>query len=457
MRVTLKFEGDFSEIIKSRIHYSMSSVCFFNGWTMVDEGGDLRVLYGRTPRPLEASEFFVLASYRPLESSAYPPRPEFRMLSGNQVPIIHANDSEIDWLGEIFEWLSGAYEHVSGQFDSYGRLGFEGSLFARYNLTPKIPWASILINEFTKTLGKQSFVRVQKHTIIPSIDIDYVLNSIPQSVFKVLKTSLQHLYSYRNLGRTLESLLNLPRAISGSLTRKIFLDLMSHPELTQHLSIFVLGSQAHRRDAQFSISSVQQDLRSVQAKGADIGLHGSYESFVEGADLEDQKRRLQSAGLDPFGHRAHWLRFSHSTTLFSRLEGIHIKYDSSMGFSTHPGYRNGVSQPFVPYDLQNERPFSILEIPLVLMDATLMSFQHPRDEVQEVLTNGQKFGPMVASILWHDPFNAITVTNDLNRIFWEILNAPSFEKKSAKEIYSYYLQRARNAGLLLKDTNLTTE
>ena len=44
-----------------------------------------------------------------------------------------------------------------------------------------------------------------------------------------------------------------------------------------------------------------------------------------------------------------------------------------LGYSKAAGFRCGTCLPFHPYDIENDREMSILEWPLMFMDATYLS------------------------------------------------------------------------------------
>lgn len=56
----------------------------------------------------------------------------------------------------------------------------------------------------------------------------------------------------------------------------------------------------------------------------------------------------------------------HYHDLMEQLDGVGIKYDMSISYFSLPGYRAGISYPFYPFNIKENLPFSVLEIPLVL-------------------------------------------------------------------------------------------
>jgi hypothetical protein len=91
-----------------------------------------------------------------------------------------------------------------------------------------------------------------------------------------------------------------------------------------------------------------------------------------------------------------------------RLDRLGVDYDTSLGFSDRPGARAGFSFPFEPWDHVLGRPARFLELPLLLMDATLaeerylgLSASAARPAVDAVLDQLAAIGGG-ASVLWHN-------------------------------------------------------
>src|SRR4029079_484624 len=76
------------------------------------------------------------------------------------------------------------------------------------------------------------------------------------------------------------------------------------------------------------------------------------------------------AGASVRGVRFHYLRHDAHATL-PELDRLGFAYDSRPGYADRPGMRAGLSFPYRPYDVAADRPLALLELPLVVMDATL--------------------------------------------------------------------------------------
>ena len=104
----------------------------------------------------------------------------------------------------------------------------------------------------------------------------------------------------------------------------------------------------------------------------DVALHGSPDSAFNLGVLNKEIQALQELGFNPTGFRTHYLHFDYQKS-FSTLEAAGIKYDSTLGYWENIGFRAGTSFPFYPFNIKENRPFRVLEIPLIVMDTTLHS------------------------------------------------------------------------------------
>lgn len=104
----------------------------------------------------------------------------------------------------------------------------------------------------------------------------------------------------------------------------------------------------------------------------DVGLHGSPDSAFNLSVLNKELDNLRGLGFNPTGFRTHYLHFDYQKS-FSVLEAAGIKYDSTLGYWENIGFRAGISFPFYPFNIKENRPFRVLEIPLIVMDTTLHS------------------------------------------------------------------------------------
>jgi hypothetical protein len=139
------------------------------------------------------------------------------------------------------------------------------------------------------------------------------------------------------------------------------------------------GKTDERYDATYSLREpvVQALLSSIHARGHELGLHPSYNSYRsldvlerELAALRDVCRELrieQSA----YGGRQHFLRWEPQTwSLWARAG---LSYDSTLTYAEQSGFRAGVCFEYSAYDLQRRCVLPLTVRPLIAMDMTLLA------------------------------------------------------------------------------------
>jgi hypothetical protein len=101
-----------------------------------------------------------------------------------------------------------------------------------------------------------------------------------------------------------------------------------------------------------------------------------------------EKHRLERVlGRPVVGYRNHYLRFKIPNT-WRHLEQAGFRYDTTLGYPDALGFRNGMCHPYHPVDLNNgEAVLNILEIPMIIMDASLAGLVESYDEAWS-LTKG---------------------------------------------------------------------
>jgi len=156
------------------------------------------------------------------------------------------------------------------------------------------------------------------------------------------------------------------------------------------------------------------------------------------------------------GSRQHWLRFDDPEKLFANIDHAGLQYDSSGGWADQLGFRNGAAFSFPPYDFTRERAHDFLSIPLIIMDQGLQvarrdSREKPGELAETVLGQSRRWGWGGVSVLWHNPVEALSTSDDVNRVFWQQIEGRAQHQErwiSAEEFLKISLPRYQAAGLL---------
>jgi hypothetical protein len=124
-------------------------------------------------------------------------------------------------------------------------------------------------------------------------------------------------------------------------------------------------------------------MASFQKRGHHIGLHPSYNSFLDKRLLTEEKQLLeQQLNTTISTSRQHYLKFSVPKT-WRILSEAGIRTDSTMGYAAEPGFRCGTSKPFPVFDIHQRIQLPLTERPLLVMDVSFRFYKQstPRESI----------------------------------------------------------------------------
>ena len=161
----------------------------------------------------------------------------------------------------------------------------------------------------------------------------------------------------------------------------------------------------------------------MHARGHEIGLHGSYETFRDPARLKGELERLVHACAqerieqEAWGARQHFLRWENPTT-WRAYEEAGLAYDTTLGYSSRPGFRAGSCHEYPVFDLRARRELRLRERPLVVMDTPTLDRLGLDDDglgalIERLRAECRRAGGDF-TVLWH---NNWLVTRRQRRLF----------------------------------------
>lgn len=168
-------------------------------------------------------------------------------------------------------------------------------------------------------------------------------------------------------------------------------------------------------------------LAELQAAGWEVGWHGIHVRPTGGQRYEDQLRYLRAVAGTIAGVRQDYLQLQIPASYMAQ-ESLELAYDASLGFAEALGWRSGWSYPFHPYNLAEERPFDLLELPLVVMDRTLikpdyldLTAEAAWEAVRTILERTARTGGL-CTLLWHNEFFDSRAYPGYAELYWRILD-----------------------------------
>ncbi len=319
----------------------------------------------------------------------------------------HENDGfdlPFDVFAFIFYLVSRYEEYIDLRRDKHGRFLAKNSLAFKYDFLeqPIIDqWVEILRHRLSSKTGVDIPLRKMKRRITIDVDLPYAfkekgvkvgfgfIKDILMRQWGTLLTRAQYLLSGKD-----------PFDTYGYLHEAL---------LSQNISghFFFLCHYQRPFDENHLVRSTQwyEIIKNVSTF-ADIGLHPSYASHSNDAQLSSERQILQQLSSREILHsRQHFLKLDIPST-YRRLIDLGIRGDHSMCYAEAVGFRAGTSKSFSWYDLGREQQSPLVIYPDCAMDVTLRYYMglSPNEAVarlneleRRVILTGGDF-----SIIWHN-------------------------------------------------------
>ena len=147
---------------------------------------------------------------------------------------------------------------------------------------------------------------------------------------------------------------------------------------------FICGHTDPRRDGHYypEHPAIATLMRRIHARGHEIGLHPSFNTYLNPKALRTEADRLRQAceradvRQDGIGGRMHYLRWQTPTTLHG-LESAGLVYDTTLGWAKHPGFRCGTCHEYQAFDPVQGKALNLRLRPLIVMESTVMHDLRP--------------------------------------------------------------------------------
>jgi len=203
--------------------------------------------------------------------------------------------------------------------------------------------------------------------------------------------------------------------------------------------VYILNGDGGRFGARtpFSLSA---KLIKEAPKEMEIGIHYNYGYIRNSKKLNKQLEEIKSIKNNKVeSGRAHYLYFD-PTIDFQMLDEHNIRFDESVGWPYINSYRAGIAGPFLPFDVKNNAPYSVLELPMTFMDTDLPREDGSKDTFSAMLDHIRKVGGCL-SILVHPGACDNPERKDMKGVYGRILeelskhNARSYTPKSLRQLW----------------------
>lgn len=366
-------------------------------------------------------------------------------LFSQQGEIIHFTNKSAtirkDLISSAFYFLSCWQEYASPKLiEPSNFFAFADSLQYKHGFA-EIPvvdrYCEILhrtLNHLFSEYNSENLWNEKKFALSLSYNIDY-WHFWTDPFIKSLRERQDKLFSKKNIQKWLRILIH---KVGTKLFDSNFImnNILAH-ERSRKLSssCFLLSHDSFpdERMNYFSDENIQAEVLRV-LKNCSINLQGTKEAGYQNDYLLDEIKKLDVDNLQ--GFRVRYMNFNYQN-LFTILEKANISFDSSMGFYEAVGFRAGVSYPFYPYNIAEDRAFEVLEVPIAFTDRALYKLTKgnarlAKHKVYELMKTASIHRTHI-SIVWHNHlFDKIDYPGWGN-LYWKI---NKFDKNKYKWVCS---------------------
>jgi hypothetical protein len=172
-------------------------------------------------------------------------------------------------------------------------------------------------------------------------------------------------------------------------------------------AVYWKASQPGLRDSGYDPRhrKIRDTIQWLNENQVECGVQPGYDTFRAPEKLRREIQILREAmGAGPLGGRQHYLRWSPETWI--HWETCGLAYDSSVCFADRVGFRAGTCIPYRPWLFTLNRAAELLEIPLLVMDRTLLGYlklthEQSIEAVRDCLARCRSVGG-VFTLVWHN-------------------------------------------------------
>ncbi len=317
-----------------------------------------------------------------------------------------------DFIAAVVFMLSRWEETISGIRDNHDRFPAHASMAYRNGFLdrPIIDEYALILRHWIQYLLPNWIPQRKSPSILLTHDIDFIRKyTHPIKLGTTLLHQLRNFSSLRKLFLSIKIFFQEIQNPSSSVYIKSIKKLAEISKQNGMKSVFFFqATDPSKYDSGYSINDplIQNEIQRIKDYGFEIGLHPSYKSYDNFQNLSVEKQNLEKQlSQEVTSVRQHYLRFKVPLTWqIQSQSGFSV--DLSLGYPEIEGFRCGTCHPFHPYDLNNKKEMEILEIPLIVMDRTLMNYRKMRPtQAFDAISNIFKQCLAVEGVftlLWHN-------------------------------------------------------
>ena len=312
-----------------------------------------------------------------------------------------------DIFASAFYFLTG-WQELSSTKDYLGRFEYEQSIQKRLHII-HVPVVNYYFRLLAKAVELAYGIKLKnkihaEHTFITWVthDVDIWANTWRAELKSALKN-----FNIKSLSKLLLSIIN------GEYLENNFniISELQNKYGFKSTYFFLPRQGKHLNTCNSDYNILKPRFRNIIQKlklaGNEIGMHGGLTTSFDAKEFSSDRLKI---GFDVNANRFHYLMFDMVLTP-QLLEKNKIRIDSTLGFNSMPGFRNGTSYPFYLYNHETQQATSTLEMPLIIMDVSIFSpnylgclnAENGFTKLEPILNQIKKTGGYL-TINWHNNY-----------------------------------------------------
>lgn len=359
-------------------------------------------------------------------------------VSGLQDPLIrdHSGNIEIhyDILGLTY-WMLNRIEEVGRtDLDKHGRFTSINSHAYKNNYLERPivdEWLYILSQVIMRT-WPQLELKKHKFSIKVSHDVDRPSYAYTPwlSIGRIMVNELIEDCKIRTLVTTPYLKLIARKQLHSADPYNTFNWLMdiSEENNIQSAFYFICGRTNQKYDAGYQPEhmAIRKLMRQIHARGHEIGLHPSYNTYLQPKLIAQEFNRLrnicdeESIQQTEWGGRMHYLRWQHPTTL-QAWNDAKLNYDSTLSYADRAGFRCGTCYEYPAFNPITQRILDIRIRPLIVMEDTVINSEYlglgfGEEALNKILSLKNSCNKLngTFTLLWH---NSSLISDDSKELY----------------------------------------
>lgn len=343
----------------------------------------------------------------------------------------------IDIFGTAFFFLSRYEELVTRERDARDRFPAAASFAARANLFERP-----IVDEYVELLWSalvHAFPWLERrkrvYAVAPSHDVDHPFMG-KETQARALANAVLDIAVQRDPALAFD---RLHTQLAGATLRSsrdphdrfdFIMDQSERHGLTSTFH-FIARSGSRSVDASYALDDARTAglMRKIHARGHRIGLHPSYDCYLDGMATREDASHLRNtaAGLGieqtEWTTRQHYLRFRAPAT-WQHLADAGLDRDSTLAFHDRVGFRCGTCHEFPVFNLETKRMLALREQPLIVMEVACLKYMRLDlercVELSTRLARACRLFDGTFELLWH---NTTLLTRRQQASYVELLSA----------------------------------